>query len=123
MTENPYVVITGSSAGIGFELAHQFASKGYNIVLTARREERLIKLSNELMKQYGVDAKLISADLADMDAPQKIHDFCKNNNLDVEILVNNAGYSINKKFQDTSEEIEDKFLTVLGTSVVHLTKY
>ncbi|MEY2972355.1 MAG: hypothetical protein RI886_132 [Pseudomonadota bacterium] len=123
MTKNTYVLITGSSAGIGLELAHQFASKGYNIVLTARREERLIKLSDDLMQQYGVDAKFISADLADVDAPKKIYDFCKNSNLDIEILVNNAGYSINKKFQDTSEEIEDKFLTVLGTSIVHLTKY
>ena len=66
MTKNTYVLITGSSAGIGLELAHQFASKGYNIVLTARREERLIKLSDDLMQQYGVDAKFISADLADV---------------------------------------------------------
>lgn len=123
MTKNTYALITGASAGIGFELAHQFAAKGYNIVLTARREDRLLQLSNTLMEQYGVDAKFISADLADRDAPKQIHDFCKNSNLDIEILVNNAGYSINKKFHDTNEDDEDKFLTVLGTSVVHLTKF
>ena len=123
MKNSEYVLITGASAGIGYELAHQFASRGYNIILTARRSDRLSQLSDDLMTNFNVDAKYITADLANTEAPMAIHSFCKEHNLDVSILVNNAGYSINKKFQDTDEETEEKFLTVLGTSVVHLTKY
>ena len=123
MNNSEYVLITGASAGIGFELAHQFAAKGYSIVLTARREDRLVKLSKDLINNYNVDAKFVAADLALSDAPQKIHSFCKEHNLDIAILVNNAGYSINQKFHDTNQEDEERFLNVLGTSVVHLTKF
>ena len=117
-----YALITGSSSGIGLEIAKILADKGYNIILTARREERLIENSKSIISTYNVGCDYISCDLSEKSSPNKIYDFCKKNNYDVEILVNNAGYAIPSSFIKTSMEDEEKFLRVLGISVIALSK-
>lgn len=117
-----YALITGSSSGIGFEIANILADKGFNIVLTARRKERLLENSKYIISNYNVNCDYISCDLSDKSSPNKIFDFCKKNNYDVEILVNNAGYAIPSSFIKTSMEDEEKFLRVLGISVIALSK-
>ena len=119
---NEYSLITGGTAGIGLDIAKELAKRGHNILLTARREERLKEISASIKKEFNVDCNYIAADLADASAPEMIYNFCSKNNYIVEILVNNAGYSINKKFHKTSEDEEEKFLRVLGIAVVALTK-
>jgi len=121
MTKN-YALITGSTAGIGLDIAKELASRGHNILLTARREDRLKDITEQLILDYGVHADFIAADLSELGAPGTIFNFCNSHQYSVNILVNNAGYSINKKFHETDEEEEEKFLRVLGTGVVALTK-
>ena len=117
-----YALITGSTAGIGLDIAHELARLGHNILLTARREERLKNISAQLIKDYGIHCDYVVADLADISAPEEIFNFCSTNSYCIDILVNNAGYSINKKFHETDEIEEEKFLRVLGTGVIALTK-
>ena len=117
-----YALITGGTAGIGLDIARELARQGHNILLTARREERLIEISASLAEEFNIDCNYIAADLAQVSAPEIIYNFCSENDFVVEILVNNAGYSINKKFHETDEEEEEKFLRVLGIAVVALTK-
>jgi uncharacterized protein len=119
---NKYALITGSTAGIGLDIAKELASLGHNIVLTARREDRLKEIARQLSQDYKIHCDYVVADLAETSAPETIFNFCTSNNYPVEILVNNAGYSINKKFHETGEEEEERFLRVLGISVVALTK-
>ena len=117
-----YALITGSTAGIGLDIAQELASRGHNILLTARREDRLKDIAEQLTADFGVDAHYVVADLGEIDAPGKIFDFCASNNYHIDILVNNAGYTINKKFHEISEEEEERFIRVLGLGVIALTK-
>ena len=117
-----YALVTGATAGIGLDIAKELASQGKNIILTARREDRLREISISLKDEFNIKCDYVVADLAQFSAPDKIHNFCSENNYTVEILVNNAGYSINKKFHETSEDEEEKFLRVLGIAVIALTK-
>ena len=117
-----YAIVTGASAGIGKEIAIQLAERGHDIILTARRENRLQELASEIRSRYQVNVDYIAADLAEVDAPDQIHEFCKNNNYDVEILINNAGYGLPKPFHEVPMEDEEKSLRVLAISVIALTK-
>ena len=117
-----YALITGSTAGIGLDIAKELASRGHNILLTARREDRLKDIAEQLTTDFGVEADYVVADLGEIDAPGIIFDFCASNNYIVDILVNNAGYTINKNFHEISEEEEERFIRVLGLGVITLTK-
>ena len=117
-----YAIVTGASAGIGKEIAIQLAERGHDIILTARRENRLQEIASEIRSRYQVNVDYITADLAEVDAPDQIHEFCKNNNYDVEILINNAGYVLPKPFHEVPMEDEEKSLRVLAISVIALTK-
>ena len=117
-----YALVTGASSGIGLEVSKNLAAKGYNLVLTARRTDLLNDLANNIENQYGVDVDIISKDLSLYDSPKEIYQFCKSNNYDINLLVNNAGYGIKTAFHNTSVEDEENFIRVLGTSVIMLTK-
>ena len=99
-----YALITGATAGIGLDIAKELASQGNNIILTARREDRLQEISISLKEEFNIQCDYVVADLAQSSAPEKIFNFCLDNNYVVEILINNAGYSINKKFHETGED-------------------
>lgn len=117
-----YALITGGSSGIGFEIAKQLAQREFSLVLIARNEEKLKKVVQELKRDFGVSALYFVADLEDPKAPQLIYNYCKNQGFFIELLVNNAGYALPTPFHETPLEAEEKFLRVLGISVVALTK-
>ena len=120
--KNTYALIPGASSGIGLEIAYKLAEKGYGIILTARREDRLITYTNEIKDKYGVNVDYVTGDLAMPETPQNIYNFCKDKNYSVEVLVNNAGYGIPSQFHKTSMEDEEKSIRVLSTSVIALSK-
>ena len=119
---NSFALITGASSGIGLEIAKNLAARGYNLILTARRTELLEALADEITNKHDVTVDYISCDLSKYDAPKEIFEFCESKNYHVDFLVNNAGYGIKTSFHETSIEIEEDFIRVLGTSVIMLTK-
>ena len=120
--KNKYTLITGASSGIGLEIAACMADKGHNLILTARRENILMEASNDISEKYKVKVDFIAVDLSDIDAPERIFNYCEENDYEVEVLVNNAGYGIPTSFHETSMEEEEKFIRVLGISVIAMTK-
>jgi short-subunit dehydrogenase len=87
-----FALVTGSSSGIGLEIAKLLAKRGYSLILVSNQEEQLNQLKQELATQYAVRVETIFIDLARQEAAQKVFDFCQNNQLIVEVLVNNAGF-------------------------------
>src|SRR3954447_27067730 len=85
-------LITGASAGIGEAIARELAGRGHGVTLVARREDRLRTLAGELSDRFGVRAEALSADLADKAAREDLSRRIPELGLDVEILVNNAGF-------------------------------
>jgi short-subunit dehydrogenase len=87
-----WALVTGTSAGIGLELAKQLAASGVNLVLTARRSDRLQKLAADLSAKHSIQVEIISADLTRPEAPAEIFRFTTQKKIEVELLVNNAGF-------------------------------
>lgn len=119
---NPYVLITGASSGIGWDLADLFAQDHYNVVLVARREGKLKELSQKLEKQYGVDAIVLSADLRDKSAPGQIFKSMADAKISVEVLVNNAGLGTSGSFSEIEAEKDIELIEVNIIALTHLTK-
>lgn len=114
-------LVTGASAGIGEALARVFAEHGFDLVLVARREERLQALSRELGDRFQVDARVLVADLADPSAPAGILEKCRAGGRQVDALVNNAGYGLGGRFLDSSWEAHARFIQVMVTAPAELT--
>lgn len=113
-------LITGASAGIGAEFARQLAARGCDLVLTARREDRLQGLASELRAAHGVDAEVIADDLADPTAPDRIMTFAIRDGRVVDILINNAGYGVPGRYDKVDWATHARFMQVLVTAPLHL---
>jgi short-subunit dehydrogenase len=85
-------LITGASAGIGAEIARELASRGHGVTVVARREERLRELAAELVEAHGVRAEALAADLGTVEGRDRVEGHVSELELEVEILVNNAGF-------------------------------
>ncbi|VAW34118.1 3-oxoacyl-[acyl-carrier protein] reductase [hydrothermal vent metagenome] len=115
-----YALITGASAGIGKEFAYQLAQKDWNLILIARREKILKKISTKLSGIFAIDVQYIVADLTDTVQPQLIFDYCQSNKLDIAMLVNNAGYGVPGDFEKSSWQTHSDSLQLMLNSVVQL---
>jgi len=113
-------LITGASAGIGEAIARVFAEHGFDVVLTARREERLRIIADELRGQ-GVQATYITADLADPAAPAALCEELTRRGIVVDALVNNAGYGVPGFYRDCAWSEHARFMQVMVTAVIELT--
>lgn len=102
-------VITGASSGIGQEIARELAKRGYDLILVARRRDRLEKLAGEL----PVKCRIIEADLSNVEQCKML--YCRARGEDVEILVNNAGFGLCGPFSVTSL---DRELDMIRTNIV-----
>lgn len=85
-------VITGASSGIGLELAQLFAQDGIAPTLVARSETKLQQLADKLKDEYGVEAQVIPMDLSKQEAPEQLFKACEERQLEVDYLINNAGF-------------------------------
>ena len=117
-----WALITGASAGIGAVFARALAAKGANIVLTARRKERLDALAAELANDHGVKTKAIAADLADPLAPEEIARALQSDGINVDILINNAGFGLPGYYLENDWRAHRDFLELMVTSYAHLTR-
>ena len=115
-------IITGASAGIGKSFAEVFFKNGFNLILTARRSDRLDSIrANLIESSRNQKIDIFPADLCDKDAPRQIFNFCKEQNIHIDALVNNAGYGIPKAFENIKWDEHSDFLQVMVTSVTELT--
>ena len=114
-------LITGASAGIGAAFARIYASHGYDLALTARREDRLESLAEEIRLRHGVETLVIAADLSDPAAPGRILDEITAHGRTVSALVNNAGYGLKGQFTSTTWTQQAAMLQVMLNSVCELT--
>ena len=101
-TPDSTCVITGASAGIGAEFARQLSAKGYGVTLVARREDRLRELAAEL----GAGAQVEACDVTDADARKALADSLAARGVNVEVLVNNAGFSTAGPFVNNERDRE-----------------
>jgi short-subunit dehydrogenase len=115
-------LITGASTGIGYELSKCFAADRHNLIIVARQEQQLRQVAEDLAKQFGIVVKVIATDLAQPDAPQKIIDAVRKDSLQVDFLVNNAGFGLGGKFAETDLTVELGMMQVNMTALVSLTK-
>ena len=117
-----WALVTGASAGIGVELATALAAGGTNLVLTARRRERLDELATRLRTLNGVSVEIVTADLAKADAAERIHSFTMDRRLEIELLINNAGFGVYGEFHRNAPKRELDMIRVNCLAVVHLTQ-
>lgn len=103
-------LVTGASSGLGRDIARSLARHGVNVIITARRRDRLSELKSELTKEFGVKVLCITADLNDEEQVFKLYDKVKKYNVD--ILVNNAGFGVFGEFTDTDLNRELQMLDV-----------
>lgn len=109
--------ITGASSGIGKAFAEVFARNGFNLVLTARREDRLQELQKVIQDKYDVDVYPIPADLHNVEAPQELFNSIQAAKIQIDALVNNAGYGLPGLFYKSEWKDQANFIQVLITAV------
>jgi short-subunit dehydrogenase len=115
-------LITGASSGIGRALARELAARGADVVLVARREDRLRDLADELRTKHGVTAAVLACDLSDPQAPEQLFARTEGAGLAIDLLVNNAGQSPYQPFVEVPWETLARVIQVNMTSLTHLTR-
>ncbi len=114
-----HALVTGASSGIGAAIAREYAARGVPLILTARREDRLQRLADELRRQVPVE--VVACDLADPAAPAALVDEIQRRGLKVRILVNNAGYGVAGRYRVNDWPTHAAFLQVMIGAVSELT--
>lgn len=117
----PVALVTGASSGIGLCFARQLAKKGYDLVLVARRLERLEKIASELSQEHSIDCRVEGRDLADRLAVADLVSDLERDGVEVEVLINNAGYGLSGAYLSQPWQQHEKFIRVLLTAVCELT--
>jgi len=118
-----WALVTGASAGIGAEFCRQLAALGYNLVLVARRGSRLKELEVELRRGFGVGSISFAMDLSEPGAAGALAAKLDAANIDIEFLVNNAGYGLPGHFVDSCWQDHERFIRLMVTAVCELTRY
>lgn len=119
ITAGDTALITGATAGIGLEFSRELASRGAHLVLVARNADRLQTIASELQHTFGINVEVMVADLStrsDCDAVA-----IRAGKLDVQLVINNAGFGLNQSFFEDSVEAEQALLDVLVNSVMCVT--
>ncbi len=121
-TKRKTALITGASFGIGYELAKQFGSAGYDLVLVARSKAKLEEVSAELRGLFGVDVGVVARDLTADRAPDEIFEKLHANSISIDVLVNNAGFGTHGLFYKNEMKKELEMIRLNITALVHLTR-
>ena len=114
-------LVTGASGGIGLELARIHAKSGGDLLIVSRNRESLESVKTELENDHGVTVTVYAADLTSDDAPQEIYDFVKGQGIEVDVLINNAGFGGYGKFHERSWSKEQSMINLNVTALCELT--
>ena len=109
----PIALVTGASAGIGAAFVELLAAKGHDLVITARDLNRLEESAARLRTEYGIEVEVIKADLSTNEGIKTIELRLENRSRPIEVLINNAGFGINKAFTVSERQSENDLLDVL----------
>lgn len=113
-----WALVTGATAGIGESFTRLLAAKGFDLVLVARDEARLYERAAGLKEKYGAESVVIVADLATETGCAKVEDYIRTH--EIEVLINNAGFGINKAFTMSDLDKEEEVLKVLVRTPMRL---
>jgi len=116
------VLITGASSGLGMELAKLFAADGSDLVLVARREERLIELADELKSEHGIEVHVLPKDLSKKTAPKEIFNHLNKEKIEIDVVVNNAGFGNKGHIADLDTDLQLDMIQVNLVALTHLTR-
>lgn len=116
-------LITGASAGLGVEFANQLAARGVSLLLVARRRDKLEEVARSIRENHAVDVTVFPADLSRREAPRELFEFTRDQGLDVDYLVNNAGSAGPHLFEEPDWEPQAAFLELMMISAPHLCHY
>ncbi|MBI1358779.1 MAG: SDR family NAD(P)-dependent oxidoreductase [Alphaproteobacteria bacterium] len=119
--QRPLALVTGASSGIGEAFSRALAARGYDLALVARRLDRLEALAEQLRTQHGCEAFAIQADLSIVEAHVPVMEAVEARGRTIDMLVNNAGYSIPKTFAATTWAEQRDFTMTLVVAVAGLT--
>ena len=114
-------LVTGASSGIGAAMARLLASWKCDLMLSARRADRLSALAGELSSAHGVDCRVLAEDLADRDGPARLHGAVRATGRPIDILINNAGFAAYRAFADTTWQRHADLLQLNVVSLIELT--
>lgn len=114
-------LITGASSGLGADFAHIFAREGYDVVLVARNRRKLEEVAFELENSYGVRALVVPADLAQPVGLVEVADFVEENNLQIDVLVNDAGFGDYGPFAEADVSKQDQMIELNVRALTDLT--
>ena len=117
----PVALITGASSGIGLSFARELATRGYDLVLVARRRDRLESIADELQREHQIQCRVETVDLARSEEIEPLVDRLESDGIEVEVLINNAGYGLSGAFLSRTWKEHEDFLQVLLLSVCELT--
>lgn len=114
-------LITGASSGIGATFARTLAAKGMNVILVARSEEKMHTLANEIVGQFSVRAEVVATDLGGDHAAQDVYEEVQRRGLDVDLLINNAGFGTHGRFETLDVARDHDEITLNVSALVDLT--
>ena len=114
-----YALITGASSGIGEELARVFAREGWNLIIVARRIDRLNDLANELTAKFNIEAIPLQSDLSDSNHVNELYQTIIQKDIKIEVLVNNAGFGANGAFREIDMQKQENMINL---NILALTK-
>ncbi|MCK9409794.1 MAG: SDR family oxidoreductase [Bacteriovoracaceae bacterium] len=115
-------LITGASGGIGYELAALFARGGNNLVLVARNADKLKEVADEFHGTYGVTVHIVPMNLAQSDAPNELFHYLDRNKIQIDYLINNAGFGTHGKFSEIEVQEQLDLLQLNITTLTHLSR-
>ena len=114
-------LVTGASSGIGEAFADVLAGEGFDVVITARREAKLREVQTRLQEKYGVRVEVIVEDLNDAAAPARLCAALEARGLNIDVLVNNAGYGVPGSYLASGWDVHARFLQIMVIAVSELT--